>query len=100
MVKLAIKSIKSQDEFDSYLVFIDNTVKVYNEVRSVILSRISIDKQYYRNVLAQSGKRNNYLDGFIIEKVWFLVIFRKKTFKLFIFCTVLEHYSKSNWGSS
>lgn len=69
MVKLAIKSIKSQDEFDSYLVFIDNTVKVYNEVRSVILSRISIDKQYYRNVLAQSGKRNNYLDGFIIEKV-------------------------------
>jgi hypothetical protein len=72
-MKFPIKSIRSLEEFKSYISFIENKVKVLNEVKSMITARIRLDKQYSKDIIADttvsSFSRKNILDGFIIEKV-------------------------------
>lgn len=70
MFKFPIKSIKTLEEFNSYISFIENEVKVFNEMKSLITGRITVDRRYIRDVVKEStSKRRNLLDGFIIEKV-------------------------------
>ena len=73
MLKFPIRSVKSLEEFKSYVSFIENKIRVLNEVKSMITARISLDKKYSKDVIADStitvSKRRNLLDGFIIDKV-------------------------------
>ena len=73
MLKFPIRSVKSLEEFKSYVSFIENKIRVLNEVKSMITARISLDKKYSQDVIADStitvSKRRNLLDGFIIDKV-------------------------------
>jgi|LakMenEpi03Aug12_release.lakeMendotaPanAssembly.Ray.scaffolds.fasta_scaffold3985923_1 hypothetical protein len=69
MAKFSIKSIKTSEEFDSYINFIENEIKLFNDMKSMIVARISQDRQYCRSILMNTIKKGNYLDGFIIEKV-------------------------------
>ena len=85
MIKFSIKSIKSSEEFDSYISFIENEIKLFNEIRTMILARVSQDRQYSKSVLTNTIRRGNYLDGFIIEKVFIKTII----FSFFyIFCSL------------
>ena len=85
MIKFSIKSIKSSEEFDSYISFIENEIKLFNEIRTMILARVSQDRQYSKSVLTNTIRRGNYLDGFIIEKVFI----KKIIFSFFyIFCSL------------
>ena len=67
------KQIKSQEKFKALLSFTENEVKILENVRFAILSRIEWDKKYatesLKNVLIP--KTNNLLEGFVIEKVFF-----------------------------
>ena len=70
LMKCQIKNIKSAEEFETYKEFIDNEIKLLYDIRSMILSRISLDKDYSRNIVRNTLlKRNCNLDGFIMEKV-------------------------------
>ena len=67
--------IKTQEKFESLLSFTENEIKILENVRFAILSRIKQDKNYVKqsveNVLLP---RTNNLDGFVIEKVKVLCI--------------------------
>ena len=67
--------IKTQEKFESLLSFTENEIKILENVRFAILSRIRQDKNYVKqsveNVLLP---RTNNLDGFVIEKVKVLCI--------------------------
>ena len=72
MSKFQITSIKSSEEFDAYISFIDNEVKLFIDIRSMILSRIKEDKEYSKKIISNTlFKQKSLLDGFIIEKVLF-----------------------------
>ena len=68
--------VKTQEKFESLLNFTENEIKILENVRFSILSRIEWDKNYVKqsvkNVLLP--KTNNLLDGFVLEKVLFLEI--------------------------
>ena len=64
------KIVKTQEKFNSLLTFTENEIKVLENARFLILSRIEADKNYcktsLKNVLIP---KNNTLDGFVMEKV-------------------------------
>jgi hypothetical protein len=68
--------VKTQEKFESLLNFTENEIKILENVRFAILSRIEWDKNYVKqsvkNVLLP--KANNLLDGFVLEKVLFLEV--------------------------
>ena len=73
MLKFPIKGIKTIDEFNSVVSFLENKIRALNEVKLMIKERIKIDRKYCKDIVADStvpmNRRRHLLDGFIIDKV-------------------------------